>query len=311
MMLLGMVSALADDDAAAATGKITVQNAAKGETYKIFKIFDATISGDSIAYTYSGTLPNTLAAVFEKIGGTDYVQVKEAYKDKDADIIFICQCFYGRKIFVVLFIGVCGRRFAVADQLQCVDEDDAGVRILRHHLPDLDLQRFADGAAVEGDVHVFRRLIDQRKYGDDFRNLVSVRPEYIDSFVRMMALDFITRQDDRHLSNLAVKISGDCESFYPLYDNGRSLFYEDTEETVGKAVQDIEKYSTAFGPEGSYYDHILKISEMGISFRKLLDLDVTEQEICEILSKSGFDGYRLDGAYKWIMKCLGILRELG
>ena len=52
----------------------------------------------------------------------------------------------------------------------------------------------------------------------------------------MVLLDFITRQVDRHLSNIAIEIGEGCESFYPLYDNGRSLFYEDTEETVQNAV---------------------------------------------------------------------------
>ncbi|MBR2728533.1 MAG: isopeptide-forming domain-containing fimbrial protein, partial [Lachnospiraceae bacterium] len=76
------------------TGTITVENAAKGETYKIFKIFDATISkvegedgvADAISYTYSSaTLPETLAAAFEieTIGGINYVKVKSGKSDDD------------------------------------------------------------------------------------------------------------------------------------------------------------------------------------------------------------------------------------
>ena len=159
-------------------------------------------------------------------------------------------------------------------------------------------------------VH-FRHLIGERAYDDDFRNLIAARPGYLDFFARMIALDFITRQDDRHLSNLAVKISDEGEAVYPLYDNGRSLFYEDNEETVEKAADDIRKYSTAFGPAGSYSDHILEISRMGISFRKLLKLDIDEMEIREILTEAGFSGYRLKGSVRWIMKCVEMLRELG
>jgi len=77
----------------ATTGTITVENAANGETYKIFKIFDATISkvegedgvADAVSYTYpSATLPETLAAAFEieTIGGTNYVKVKENTDDE-------------------------------------------------------------------------------------------------------------------------------------------------------------------------------------------------------------------------------------
>ena len=74
--------------AAGGTGTITVQNAAKGETYSIYKVFDATISesqtdgeSDSIAYTFTGDLPASLSGVFEKIGDTDYVQKKEGATD--------------------------------------------------------------------------------------------------------------------------------------------------------------------------------------------------------------------------------------
>jgi fimbrial isopeptide formation D2 family protein/LPXTG-motif cell wall-anchored protein len=51
----------ADDDNAS----ITIENAAKGETYKIYKLFDATVTGTkdgSIAY--QGTIPDTLSAYF-------------------------------------------------------------------------------------------------------------------------------------------------------------------------------------------------------------------------------------------------------
>ena len=74
--------------AAGGTGTITVQNAAKGETYSIYKVFDATISesqtdgeSDSISYTFTGDLPASLSGVFEKIGDTDYVQKKEGATD--------------------------------------------------------------------------------------------------------------------------------------------------------------------------------------------------------------------------------------
>lgn len=69
---------------AAGTGTITVNNAANGETYKIVKIFDATVSADgsAIAYTYSGDLPATLSGAFEKIPDTDYVQRKASATDE-------------------------------------------------------------------------------------------------------------------------------------------------------------------------------------------------------------------------------------
>lgn len=159
-------------------------------------------------------------------------------------------------------------------------------------------------------VH-FRRLIEERKYDSDLRNLIAARPGYIRFFAGMIALDFITRQDDRHLSNIAIKVSPGGEEPYPLYDNGRSLFYEDTESTIRAACGDIGRYAAAFGPAGTYLDHVHDLSDIGISFRKLLRLGIQESEVRDILEKAGFTGFRLDGASEWIMKCVDILEELG
>lgn len=173
-------------------------------------------------------------------------------------------------------------------------------------------------------VH-FRRLIEnyrdvidegrmpQKQSRDLLTQLIAVRPGYLKDFARMIAFDFITRQDDRHLSNIAVKISPDDssgESFYPLYDNGRCLFYEDTEETVKRACRDIRAFASSFGQEGSYYDHVKNLSEMGISFPRIMDLDIDRKQILAILEAAGFTGYRLRGAEKWITKCIGILKQL-
>ncbi len=84
-------------------------------------------------------------------------------------------------------------------------------------------------------VHM-RRLFDGPRGENELENLLAVRPQYADDLYRMIAFDFITRQDDRHLSNIAVLVTEGGEVFYPLYDNGRSLFYEDTESFARKAA---------------------------------------------------------------------------
>jgi hypothetical protein len=167
---------------------------------------------------------------------------------------------------------------------------------------------FANGDAVfsafrydfsrEYFVH-FRRLFSGERSGNEYRNLLSVRPQYKNDIIRMILLDFITRQDDRHLSNMAVKI-GSAESFYPLYDNGRSLFYEDSEETAAKAVKDIPAYATSFGPEGSYWDYVREIAAEGVSFGGLINLNIAKDQVAVLLSQSRFSGYRFDAALEWI-----------
>jgi len=57
MMAMGVTAFAADD------GSITIQNTVKDSTYEVFKVFDATYSGDKVAYTYDGSNATFLAAL--------------------------------------------------------------------------------------------------------------------------------------------------------------------------------------------------------------------------------------------------------
>lgn len=157
-------------------------------------------------------------------------------------------------------------------------------------------------------VH-FRRLFDGARSDNEYQNLVSVRPQFKDDIARMILLDFITRQDDRHLSNIAIKISGGAESFYSLYDNGRSLFYEDTEEMVAEAIAAPKKYATTFGYAGTYWDYAKEIAAEYGGVAGLINLNIPHDDITAILKEAGFTGYRLDGATAWIQKALELLES--
>jgi hypothetical protein len=159
-------------------------------------------------------------------------------------------------------------------------------------------------------VH-FRRLFDGARGDNEYKNLVAVRPQYKDDIARMILLDFITRQDDRHLSNIAIKISDKEESFYPLYDNGRSLFYEDTEEMVEQAISAPEIYATSFGFAGTYFDYVREIANERGGLSDLIDLNITKPEIADILKEAGFTGYRYAGALRWIVKAIEMIKAFG
>lgn len=158
-------------------------------------------------------------------------------------------------------------------------------------------------------VHM-RRLFDGPRGENELENLLSVRPAYARDFYRMVVFDFVTRQDDRHLSNMAVKMGESGESFYPLYDNGRSLFYEDTPDFVERAVADPAAYATTFGFAGTYWDHVRDIAAKGIPIPDLVNLDIPEDRVVALLEAAGFKGYRLEGAMRWIVRCLEMLRAL-
>jgi len=158
-------------------------------------------------------------------------------------------------------------------------------------------------------VH-FRRLFIGARSDNEYRNLLSVRPQFKDEIAKMILLDFITRQDDRHLSNIAIKISRDGESFYPLYDNGRSLFYEDTEEMVRAAVNDPAGYATTFGYVGTYWDYVQEIAAEQSNLADLINLKISEADVAAILREAGFTGYRYNGAINWIIKAMEMIRSL-
>ena len=70
LLALVMVFALAvtafaqDETVTGGTGSITISNAAKGETYTIYKLFDATVSEDGKSIAYTGTIPESLKTYF-------------------------------------------------------------------------------------------------------------------------------------------------------------------------------------------------------------------------------------------------------
>ena len=70
LLALVMVFALAttafaqDVTVTGGTGSITISNAAKGETYTIYKLFDATVNADGSSIAYTGTIPESLKTYF-------------------------------------------------------------------------------------------------------------------------------------------------------------------------------------------------------------------------------------------------------
>ena len=67
-------------------GSITISNAAKGETYTIYKLFDATVNADGSSIAYTGDIPDGLNTYFVKdtngyIGATDLAKNGENMSD--------------------------------------------------------------------------------------------------------------------------------------------------------------------------------------------------------------------------------------
>lgn len=61
-------------------GSITISNAAKGETYTIYKLFDATVNADGSSIAYTGTIPESLNTYFTA-DENGYISATSAAKD--------------------------------------------------------------------------------------------------------------------------------------------------------------------------------------------------------------------------------------
>ena len=89
LLALVMVFALAttafaqDVTVTGGTGSITISNAAKGETYAIYKLFDATVNADGSSIAYTGEIPESLNTYFIA-DGNGYISATAAAKDGES-----------------------------------------------------------------------------------------------------------------------------------------------------------------------------------------------------------------------------------
>lgn len=169
--------------------------------------------------------------------------------------------------------------------------------------------KFEYNFAKEYIVHARRLFKDSERTDNEYLNLVTKIPGFKRDIQGMILLDFITRQTDRHLSNIAVKVGDKSCSWYPLYDNGRSLFFEDKKEFMHKAVNDVELYASEFGPVGSYLDHILDFSKE-VKVGGIVNLDITKDAIFRSYSSAGLREDRLVYAVDWSHACIQLLKKL-
>ena len=76
---------VAKDPADADNATITVNNPAKGETYKVFQLFDATVGENGeISYQCTGDIPSALSAFFTKDSQNNVIP-DDSILEKDGD----------------------------------------------------------------------------------------------------------------------------------------------------------------------------------------------------------------------------------
>lgn len=134
-----------------------------------------------------------------------------------------------------------------------------------------------------------RKLMSCKKaFGtDNFHNNFNVAniekyfgEKAVDNFNRMVIFDTITFQEDRHISNFAFM----NRDMYPLYDNGRCLFWDKTDQLLDSmnkndviSLMILNEHGYGF----SYLDGVLGSANC----RKLIKNNVTEAKIYSIIKK--------------------------
>ena len=85
VMVFALATAAFAQDVTVTSGKgsITISNAAKGETYAIYKLFDATVNADGSSIAYTGNIPESLNDYFA-MDENGYISAKTAAKDGES-----------------------------------------------------------------------------------------------------------------------------------------------------------------------------------------------------------------------------------
>lgn len=169
--------------------------------------------------------------------------------------------------------------------------------------------KFEYNFAEEYIIHARRFFREGERTENEYKNLINKLPAFKIDIQRMIILDFVTRQTDRHLSNLAVLLNRNGAYLYSLYDNGRSLFHEDSERFINEAINNIELYSSEFGPVGTYFDYVQDISK-DINIKKLVNLNIPKDSIYKIYKNADLQEHKLEGATEWTYRTLCMLKKL-
>lgn len=100
----------------------------------------------------------------------------------------------------------------------------------------------------------------------------------VEDFNRMIIFDTITRQTDRHINNFAFITNG----MYPLYDNGRCLFWDTAELNDISDWEIVNTFQTnEHGYGWQYIDSVLGANQC----RRLINTNVKYSDIHNILIK--------------------------
>lgn len=254
-------------------GSITISNAAKGETYTIYKLFDATVSADHKSIAYTGEIPEGLKDYFiadkngyisatEKAtdGGIMSAGLKTALKTwtKTATATATAVSDGSALTFKELAYGYYVVTTTQGDQLISVDSTMPDVAIVdKNSSTPKDLTKTADSKDVSiGDTVTYTVRFKTSNYygaGEDAREIVSYTiedtlPEFlsdvkvtsiiVDNDGNVDTTDDQTPVDAKFVDKKIVIKWYDEEKNQFLYNNGATIIITYTAKVTDKAAID-------------------------------------------------------------------------
>lgn len=255
------------------TGSITISNAAKGETYTIYKLFDATVSEDGKSIAYTGTVPESLKTYFAadenhyisatpaaKDGANMSAGLRDALKDwtKTATATATAESDGSALNFNGLAYGYYVVTTTQGNQVISVDSTMPDVTIVdKNSSAPKDLSKTADSDNVSiGDTVTYTVRFKTSNYygaGEDAKEIVSYNiedtlPDFLsDVKVTSIIVDNDgndTTTDDRadvtaQFANKKIVIDWyDEDNSKFLYDNGATVTITYTAKVTEKAAID-------------------------------------------------------------------------
>ena len=137
----------------------------------------------------------------------------------------------------------------------------------------------------------YLRIITEKNNVRDLIDIIKNKnPDVYDDFVKMLVLDFLIDNKDRHSENFGFEFDENGKiHFAPIFDNGNSLYYDDGLTEFGYM------HKCKFG---AFYDNKTMLDEYISSAKQMQFFDISKftnikQEIFNILDKSNLSKERI------------------
>lgn len=170
---------------------------------------------------------------------------------------------------------------------------------------------YKDNSIVYNSVKSLKSIIGTNDFHKNFQPSWIIKNygrKSLVKFIQMLLFDFITRQEDRHISNIAFYNN----ELYSLYDNGRSLFYDSYKDILLNLNMDMDNFTALFNTfcqneHGFTYIYLTDVVTKN-EYKNYINLNVTYNNIYNIFKKYYEDEKRarltalyVYKVYKWFI----------